>query len=240
LACDRRPLRSAALRHAHICLSRSAGPSPRRRSRVPARRSRRSTKSHPTSTPITCCTPRAARRCVGSDDETPLDSRSNAPPSSRRRTRTGGSSYSGRGADGRREPKPPQDSRPRDAEAGRPSVIESVALQRGSGSGRFAGFLVTAEPAEADGNRTRLGTRAPTPVLKTGGPTRNPDASATMVPATTRPPSRLFRMLLDPFLARPASIVQERTPVRDAVRRQLRDRRSKRRPAPCATRSRAL
>jgi hypothetical protein len=32
--------------------------------------------------------------------------------------------------------------------------------------------------AEADGNRTRLGALAPTPVLKTGGPTRNPDASA--------------------------------------------------------------
>ena len=33
--------------------------------------------------------------------------------------------------------------------------------------------------AEADGNRTRLGALAPTPVLKTGGPTRRPDASAT-------------------------------------------------------------
>jgi hypothetical protein len=32
--------------------------------------------------------------------------------------------------------------------------------------------------AEADGNRTRLGALAPTPVLKTGGPTRCPDASA--------------------------------------------------------------
>jgi hypothetical protein len=32
--------------------------------------------------------------------------------------------------------------------------------------------------AEADGNRTRLGAFAPTPVLKTGGPTRRPDASA--------------------------------------------------------------
>ncbi len=32
--------------------------------------------------------------------------------------------------------------------------------------------------AEADGNRTRLGARAPTTVLKTAGPTRNPDASA--------------------------------------------------------------
>src|SRR3989337_1018502 len=32
--------------------------------------------------------------------------------------------------------------------------------------------------AEADGNRTRLGALAPTPVLKTGGPTRRPDASA--------------------------------------------------------------
>jgi hypothetical protein len=31
--------------------------------------------------------------------------------------------------------------------------------------------------AEADGNRTRLGARAPTTVLKTAGPTRNPDAS---------------------------------------------------------------
>jgi hypothetical protein len=31
--------------------------------------------------------------------------------------------------------------------------------------------------AEADGNRTRLGALAPTPVLKTGGPTRRPDAS---------------------------------------------------------------
>jgi hypothetical protein len=31
--------------------------------------------------------------------------------------------------------------------------------------------------AEADGNRTRLGAFAPTPVLKTGGPTRRPDAS---------------------------------------------------------------
>ena len=31
--------------------------------------------------------------------------------------------------------------------------------------------------AEADGNRTRLGARAPTSVLKTEGPTRNPDAS---------------------------------------------------------------
>lgn len=36
----------------------------------------------------------------------------------------------------------------------------------------------TAVPsAEADGNRTRLGAFAPTPVLKTGGPTRRPDAS---------------------------------------------------------------
>jgi hypothetical protein len=32
--------------------------------------------------------------------------------------------------------------------------------------------------AEADGNRTRLGALAPTPVLKTGGPTRHPDASS--------------------------------------------------------------
>jgi hypothetical protein len=32
--------------------------------------------------------------------------------------------------------------------------------------------------AEADGNRTRLGACAPTTVLKTAGPTRNPDASA--------------------------------------------------------------
>src|SRR3990172_5057455 len=35
-----------------------------------------------------------------------------------------------------------------------------------------------ARSAEADGNRTRLGALAPTPVLKTGGPTRRPDASA--------------------------------------------------------------
>jgi len=32
--------------------------------------------------------------------------------------------------------------------------------------------------AEADGNRTRLPALAGTPVLKTGGPTRRPDASA--------------------------------------------------------------
>jgi hypothetical protein len=32
--------------------------------------------------------------------------------------------------------------------------------------------------AEADGNRTRQGAFAPSPVLKTGGPTRRPDASA--------------------------------------------------------------
>src|SRR5690242_6931837 len=32
--------------------------------------------------------------------------------------------------------------------------------------------------AEADGNRTRLPAFAGTPVLKTGGPTRRPDASA--------------------------------------------------------------
>ena len=31
--------------------------------------------------------------------------------------------------------------------------------------------------AEADGNRTRLRALARTPVLKTGGPTRRPDAS---------------------------------------------------------------
>jgi hypothetical protein len=36
--------------------------------------------------------------------------------------------------------------------------------------------------AEADGNRTRLGALAPTPVLKTGGPTRRPDASGTRIP----------------------------------------------------------
>jgi hypothetical protein len=33
--------------------------------------------------------------------------------------------------------------------------------------------------AEADGNRTRLPALAGTPVLKTGGPTRRPDASVT-------------------------------------------------------------
>ena len=32
--------------------------------------------------------------------------------------------------------------------------------------------------AEADGNRTRLRALARTPVLKTGGPTRRPDASS--------------------------------------------------------------
>ena len=42
-----------------------------------------------------------------------------------------------------------------------------------------SGGLPTLSPfhAEADGNRTRLGALAPTPVLKTGGPTRRPDAS---------------------------------------------------------------
>jgi hypothetical protein len=37
--------------------------------------------------------------------------------------------------------------------------------------------------AEADGNRTRLGALAPTPVLKTGGPTRRPDASPSRISA---------------------------------------------------------
>ena len=45
--------------------------------------------------------------------------------------------------------------------------------------------------AEADGNRTRLGALAPTPVLKTGGPTRCPDASVSEdngeVPKGTHP-----------------------------------------------------
>jgi hypothetical protein len=41
------------------------------------------------------------------------------------------------------------------------------------GSGHPAKELV----AEADGNRTRQGAFAPSPVLKTGGPTRRPDAS---------------------------------------------------------------
>src|SRR6266540_6967643 len=46
--------------------------------------------------------------------------------------------------------------------------------QRGrGGSCRDSTFSL----AEADGNRTRLGALAPTPVLKTGGPTRRPDAS---------------------------------------------------------------
>jgi len=43
------------------------------------------------------------------------------------------------------------------------------------GGGRLVSFSIS---AEADGNRTRLGARAPTTVLKTEGPTRNPDASA--------------------------------------------------------------
>jgi hypothetical protein len=38
--------------------------------------------------------------------------------------------------------------------------------------------------AEADGNRTRQGTLAPSPVLKTGGPTRRPDASERIVRCT--------------------------------------------------------
>src|SRR6266498_5453658 len=37
--------------------------------------------------------------------------------------------------------------------------------------------------AEADGNRTRLPALAGTPVLKTGGPTRRPDASPSRIPA---------------------------------------------------------
>jgi hypothetical protein len=46
--------------------------------------------------------------------------------------------------------------------------------------------------AEADGNRTRLGAFAPTPILKTGGPTRRPDASASedsVQTFTERPPA---------------------------------------------------
>ena len=45
--------------------------------------------------------------------------------------------------------------------------------------------------AEADGNRTRLGALAPTPVLKTGGPTRRPDASAREDSAEPLPAERL-------------------------------------------------
>jgi hypothetical protein len=40
--------------------------------------------------------------------------------------------------------------------------------------------------AEADGNRTRLGASAPTPVLKTGGSTRHPNASAARIPGAER------------------------------------------------------
>src|SRR4029453_1952964 len=43
---------------------------------------------------------------------------------------------------------------------------------------RYLAWVHTVAFAEADGNRTRLGALAPTPVLKTGGPTRRPDASA--------------------------------------------------------------
>ena len=41
-----------------------------------------------------------------------------------------------------------------------------------------ANAQVSPHGAEADGNRTRQGAFAPSPVLKTVGPTRNPDASA--------------------------------------------------------------
>ncbi len=37
--------------------------------------------------------------------------------------------------------------------------------------------------AEANGNRTRQGALAPSPVLKTGGPTRRPDASVASIRA---------------------------------------------------------
>ena len=40
------------------------------------------------------------------------------------------------------------------------------------------GASYTVPFAEADGNRTRLRALARTPVLKTGGPTRRPDASS--------------------------------------------------------------
>jgi hypothetical protein len=50
--------------------------------------------------------------------------------------------------------------------------------QRGVESCRDSTFSPRSLHAEADGNRTRLGARAPTTVLKTAGPTRNPDASA--------------------------------------------------------------
>ena len=60
--------------------------------------------------------------------------------------------------------------------------------------------------AEADGNRTRLGARAPTSVLKTVGPTRNPDASAESVASRVSEDSRHF------LLAARYGCVAERNP----------------------------
>jgi hypothetical protein len=45
--------------------------------------------------------------------------------------------------------------------------------------------------AEADGNRTRLRALARTPVLKTGGPTRCPDASASEDSGEPQPNARI-------------------------------------------------
>jgi len=67
-------------------------PSRSPRSRGPVPRSRRSTRSHPTSTTTTCCTQPAPRCCAGWDDETPRWPPSNAPPTSQPRIHTGGSS----------------------------------------------------------------------------------------------------------------------------------------------------